>query len=134
MNWLKKYWAGLLLGLFAIGWLVVDQLHRRMHHRAHYTIGYVTGWHPTSKSSIHYDFRFMDKGSIYQGSSPNDQGSNTFKGARFVVKYDSIDPTINVGYFNLLIPESIRQAPANGWRKPPFPVPQWILTMGQKEK
>ena len=59
---------------------------------------------------------------------------NTDEGARFVVKYDSIDPALSVGYFNVTIPDSIHQPPANGWRKPPFPIPQWILDMGQDKK
>ena len=47
-------------------------------------------------------------------------------GSRYLVEYDSLDPKVNVGHFDVPIPDSIR-APANGWRTPPFPIPQWIL-------
>ena len=134
MNWLKKYWGGILLGLFAIGSFCTYQDHQRMHQRAHYTIGYITGWHPTPKSGIHYEYRFTVRDSTYEDASQSDVGMNTEKGARCVVKYDSIDPAVSVGYFNVPIPDSIRQPPANGWRKPPFPIPEWILNMGQQQK
>ena len=58
----------------------------------------------------------------------------TAEGSRFVVKYDSIHPATNVGYFAIDIPDSIRQAPANGWRKPPFPMPQWVLDRGKQQR
>jgi hypothetical protein len=125
MAWLKKYWGGLLLALFAVAWLWVRQGRNLMHERAHYTIGYLTGWHPTPKSGIYYNFRFTVAGADYEGSSPSEAGMQTADGTRCVVKYDSIDPNTNVGYFKIPIPDSIRRAPANGWRKPPFAVPHW---------
>jgi hypothetical protein len=134
MVWLKKHWTGLLLGLFAIAWLWVRQGRNRMHERAHYTIGYLTGSHPTPKSGIYYNFRFAVAGAEYVGSSPGEGGMKTPDGTRCVVKYDSIDPNTNVGYFRTVIPDSIRRAPANGWREPPFDVPRWMLERAKKRK
>lgn len=134
MVWLKKYWGGLLLVLFAVAWLWVRQGRDLMHQRAHYTIGYLTGWHPTPKSGIYYDFRFAVAGTTYESSSPGEAGMETANGTRCVVKYDSIDPATSVGYFKIPIPDSIRQAPANGWRRPPFPIPQWILDRGKQKQ
>lgn len=85
------------------------------------------------ESGIYYKYRFTVAGTTYVGSSPSEAGMKTADGTRVVVKYDSLNPTNNVGYFRLTIPDSIRQVPPppNGWRRPPFPIPQWILSLGQ---
>ena len=129
--WLKKYWSGLLLVSFAIGWLWVRQNRNLMHQRAHYTIGYLTGWQPTPKSGIYYNYHFTVAGSSYEGSSPSGAGMRTAKGERCVIKYDSIDPNTSVGYFTIPIPNNVSQPPPNGWREPPFPIPRWILNRGE---
>ena len=133
MSWLKKYWSGLLLASFAIAWLWVRHDRNLMHQRAHYTIGHLSGWHATPKSGIYYNYHFTVAGSAYEGSSPSEAGMRTADGERCVVKYDSVDPTTNVGYFAVFVPDSIRQAPANGWRVLPFPIPQWILDRETKK-
>lgn len=102
-----------------------------MHERAHYTIGYLTGWHPTPKSGIYYEFNFTVAGTTYKSSGPGKVKLPIIAGTRFVVKYDSSDPTSNVGYFELPVPDTVRRAPPAGWRRPTFPLPQWVLDMGK---
>ena len=133
-SWFAKYWSGLLFVVFAgfLLWAFHDSTN--MHKRAKYTVGYIKGWHPTAKSGIRYDFRFVIADSIYRGSSPSDKGMATARGSRFVVEYDSIHPATSVGYFAVFIPDSIRQAPVNGWRVPPFPIPQWILDRVEEQR
>jgi hypothetical protein len=132
MQWLKNYWGGAVLVLFALGWLWVRHSRNAMHQRAHYTIGYLTGWHPTPKSGIYYNYRFSVADALYEGSSPGEAGMPTGIGTRCVVEYDSLNPNSNFAYFKLTIPASIRQAPSTGWRVPPFPIPQWMLDRGKQ--
>jgi hypothetical protein len=134
LRWLRTYWGGLLLGLFGLYWLWASRAGDRLHQRAHYTIGYLTGWRPTPKSGTYYNFYFMVADSLYRGSSPSDAGMATATGSRFVVKYDSLNPDSNVGYFKVTIPDSIRKAPPTGWRVPPFPIPQQLLDRGKQRK
>ena len=103
-----------------------------MNQHAKYTVGYITGWHFT-RSGTHFDYRFSAANAPYVGTSLSDKGMNDANGSRFVVKYDSLDPTTSVGYFAIPIPDSIRRAPTNGWRRPPFPIPQWILDQGKQK-
>jgi hypothetical protein len=129
-QWLKKYWGLIVVAVGGLGIFWVYQADELMDQRAKYTVGYITGWHFT-RSGKHFDFQFHVANTSYVGTSLSDKGMNTANGSRFVVEYDSIDPSTNVGYFAITIPDSIRQAPANGWRTPPFPIPQWILNRGK---
>lgn len=77
---------------------------------------------------MHFSFLFTVADSTYESASRgmNDE-LHMKKGSRFVVKYDSLSPGSNIGYFEYAVPDSIRQAPPNGWLRPPFAIPQWIL-------
>lgn len=132
-QWIKKYWGLLLMPPFAILLYMANQADNSMDQHAKYTVGYITGWHFT-RSGKHFDYRFAVADSIYEGTSLSDKGMATANGSRFAVKFDSTHPATNVGYFAVFIPDSIRQAPANGWRTPPFPIPQWILDRGKQKK
>ena len=125
-QWIKKYWGLLLMLPFVVLLYMANQADNSMDQHAKYTVGYITGWHFT-RSGKHFDYRFAVTDSIYEGTSLSDKGMVTDKGSRFVVKYDSVHPATSVGYFAVFVPDSIRQAPANGWRVPPFPIPQGIL-------
>lgn len=130
---LRQYSPFLFLALVAVAWFYVARLGQTMHKQAKYTIGYLTGSVYQPKSGKYYRFRFGVKNVLYRGADLPDKGMDRRIGGRIVVEYDSTNPARNVGYFAIAIPDSIRQAPANGWRKPPFPIPQWILERG-KEK
>lgn len=117
-QWLKKYWGLVVVTIGGFGVIWVYQADELIDQRAKYTVGYITGWHFT-KSGKHFDFQFSVANILHVGTSLSDKGMNTANGSRFVVEYDSIDPSTNVDYFAIAIPDSIRQAPANGWRKPP---------------
>ena len=132
-SWFRKYWSGLLFGVFAafLFWALHDR--ELMNQRAKYTVGYITGWHFSAKNGKYFEFRFSVADSIYEGASLSDKGMATANGSRFVVKYDSLNPETNVGYFNLAIPDSIRQPPRRGWLLPPFPIPRWIAERGKKQ-
>ncbi|MGI4737737.1 MAG: hypothetical protein ACRYG7_21425 [Janthinobacterium lividum] len=124
LKWVSTYWWALLLLLVALFWVLAQHDSDLLAQRAHYTIGYLTGSHYSVKNGKYFDFRFTVADSVYQGSSLSEKGMHTATGSRFVVKYDSLHPASNVGYFAQAIPDSIRQAPPNGWRKPPFHLPQ----------
>ena len=129
---IRRYWALLLLGAIGLGIAYVAHLGSLMHERAKYTIGYLTGYVYRPKSGKYYHFRFETNGVPFVGTSLSDKGMDDRNGARFVVEYDSTNPEQNIGYFALRIPDSIRQPPPNGWRKPPFPIPQWIIDRGKE--
>jgi hypothetical protein len=107
----------------AFFWVLAQRDDEQLAQRAKYTIGYLTGSHYSVKNGKYFDFRFAVADSIYQGSSLSDKGMATANGSRFVVQYDSLHPATNVGRFAQAIPDSIRRAPANGWRKLPFALP-----------
>lgn len=133
-NWAGKYWGWLLLLAFAVALVWALRSYQVLEQHSKYTIGYITSGHFTAKSGRYFNFRFTVADSVYVGSNSADKGMDETEGARFVVKYDSLDPTTNIGYFILAIPDSIRQAPPSGWLKPPFPVPQWLLDRGKEQR
>ena len=78
--------------------------------------GYVIG--PSSHSVVFFTYSVGD--STYSESSRGDIEEGC---TRYLVKYAATDPK-NIEFFNhICIPDSIRQAPPQGWLKPPFPVP-----------
>lgn len=126
--------AFIFLGLVALAVLYVSHLDDVMDNRAKFTVGYLGEWVLHLKNGKQYRFHFQVQGKEYQGTEQSQPGMDRRVGARFAVKYDSLDPSQHVGYFTIIIPDSIRQAPSNGWRKPPFPIPQWILDRGKKKE
>ena len=129
---MKGYVAFIFLGLVALAALYVSHLGDLMDSRAKFTVGYLGGWVYHLKNGKHYRFHFQVQGKEYQGTEQSQPGMDRRVGARFAVEYDSLDPAQSVGYFTITIPDSIRQPPANGWHKPPFSIPQWILDRGKK--
>ena len=132
--WLRSYGSFVFLGLGLVGVFYVAHLGNLGHERAKFTIGYLTGYVYQPKSGKYYKYRFEVQGTEYVGESLPDKGMDDRDGARFVVEYDSIDPEENLGHFAVLVPDSIRQAPANGWTRPPFPVPARLLDRGKESK
>ena len=118
-----------LIGLGIVWALYASNL---MNRRAKYTIGYLTGWHQTFKSGMEYDYRYQVAGVYYEGSTGGGVPYNEAKGTPFLVKYDSLRPIRSCGYDNIPIPNRFRQAPANGWLEPPFPVPKRIVDRGKQ--
>jgi hypothetical protein len=121
LKWVGTYWWTLLLLVFAFFLVLARRDADLLTQRAKYTIGYLTGSHYSVKNGQYFDFRFTVADSVYEGSSLRDKGMRPVSRSRFLVKYDSLHPASNVGYFAESIPDSIRQAPANGWRQPPLP-------------
>ncbi len=132
LRWLRRYWFLLLFGFIGLGIAWVAHRTNLMHQRAKYTIGYITGYVYQPKSGKKYHYRYEVQGAAYEGTSSSEAHMNDQDGARFVVEYDSTSPDISTGHFTLAIPDSIRQVPANGWRRPPFPVPQQMLDRGKR--
>ena len=131
--WLRRNWVVLVLpaGLF----LLLRTYHTPAfaHQRAKFTVGRIIGQRTTQVGSRLIDFQFTVQQATYSGTTsyPAATGGRAL-GPRCLVEYDSLAPQQNVGYFAIPIPDSIREAPANGWRKPPFPIPHWILNRTKK--
>ncbi len=130
-RWLRQNGPFLFLGLIAVGVLYASHVFNVGHERAKFTIGYLTGY-VYQKSGKSYNFRFGVQGTEYEGQSLSNKHMDDRDGGRFVVEYDSLDPGTNVGHFDVFVPDSIRQAPANGWTRPPFPVPARLLDRGKE--
>ena len=110
--WLAIYWyesAGLL------------------RERAKYTVGHIRGTHWAVKSGRQVDYFMMVNGQMYKGGSDEVPGMK-IEGGRYLVKYDSLDPKKNGVYYKHPIPDSVGEAPANGWFTPPFPVPAEVTS------
>lgn len=93
-------------------------------HRGKYTIGYVTGAALTVTSGWTLEYRFEINGKAYTGSRREESMTNTAVGARYLVKYDSLSPDWHQVYYEAPVPDSIRQAPRDGWRHRPWPDPE----------
>lgn len=130
LSWLLKHWAPIVLGLGALAFINYRWQADQMHVRARFTIGLLDDWHYTAKSGRFFNYHFAVRGVPYEGSSSRQAHMNEAKGTRYLVEYDSLAPAQNVGHFDIAIPDSIRQAPANGWGKPPFPLPAWMVDHG----
>lgn len=102
-----------------------------MHQQAKFTLGTLYGWRYTTNSGRFFNFEFSVGGQLYRGSSSWEAHMREANGSPCLVEYDSLDPQQNVGHFAVPIPDSIKHAPLNGWRVPPFPVPAWYLDHGQ---
>ena len=83
--------------------------------RGKYTIGYVRGTHWAVKSGKQVDFYITVNGQTYRGGADELPGMK-IKGGRYLVKYDSLDLQTKGVYYQYAIPDSIGEAPANGWR------------------
>lgn len=104
-----------------------------MHERAKFAVGTIDGWHFTAKSGRYFNFTFLLSDTTYSGSSSRQAHMNETNGSRYLVEYDSLDPEVNVGHFDVPIPDSVA-APVNGWRMPPVPVPAWFFDHGKQAK
>ena len=133
IRWVLRHWALLGLASFAVAFWFMNQSITHLHERAKFTLGTIDGWRYTANSGRFFGFSFQVAGVPYGGSSKWKPGMLEADGSRCLVEYDSLDPAVNVGHFDVLIPDSV-QAPANGWRVPPVRVPAWLLSRGGEGK
>lgn len=133
IRWLFRNWAVVGLLGFVVAFFFDRQNTNLMHERAKFTVGIIDGWHYTAKSGRFFNFTFPLADTIYGGSSGRKAYMNEANGSRYLVEYDSLHPEVNVGHFDVPIPDSLR-APANGWRVPPVRVPVWFLDHGKDGK
>ncbi|MGI4887030.1 MAG: hypothetical protein ACRYFR_18905 [Janthinobacterium lividum] len=130
VNWFVQKWYVWVL-LFIGGLLFYGRQQKKaMHTRAKFTVGSLDGWYHTAKSGRFFNFNFVVNNSLYSGSNGWQAGMNEADKARYLVEYDSLAPEVNVGHFDVPIPDSLR-APANGWRVPPVRVPARLLGHGK---
>lgn len=104
----KGYVAFAFLGILALAVIYVSSLNDVMHTRAKFTIGYLEDYVYHLKNGKHYRFHFQVQDKKYQGTEQSQAGMDRRVGARFVVEYDSLDPTQHIGYFPLAVPDSVR--------------------------
>lgn len=124
-------WVVVIVGVLFISLLVYIFVGGYLHGIARdknprYTIGYVTGTDyvvgPSSHSVAFFTYTVGD--STYHQSSSGDLTDGC---TRCLIKYATADPT-NFEFFNrVCVPDSIRQAPVQGWLQPPFKVPAKVL-------
>lgn len=122
-NRIKNYLAGFAVLVCLAGGLYGTHLTKRMQTRPKYTIGYLTDGIYSLRSGKRYGYRFRVGGKLYEDTDISESHMATARDSRFLVQYDSLDPTVSIGFFTATIPDSIASAPANGWRLPPFPIP-----------
>jgi hypothetical protein len=119
---------GLIAAIFFIGYGAYYLMKvKEAHQQAKFTIGYVKGEHLSLKSGKQIDYIFYVKGKQYKDGDDYQAGMDIVQG-RYLVKFDSISPVWNGIYFEVPIPDSIKDAPEAGWLKPPFVLTKEILT------
>ncbi|RZJ57738.1 MAG: hypothetical protein EOO55_02695 [Hymenobacter sp.] len=120
-NWLVAI-VGVALSAFVL-WSVgggYQQSHAR-NSNPRYTIGKVTGTNYAVGPSSHSVtfFTYVVGARTYRTSTSGDLSAGC---TRCLIKYAADDPQ-NVKFYNhVCVPDSIDQAPAQGWKTPPFPV------------
>lgn len=82
-------------------------------------IGYTTGDWNIGRSGVHYIFRFTVAHTKYESADVG-TGNKVEKGTRFVIKYDSLSPGNNIGYFEYPVPDSIHRLPPTAGSNRPF--------------
>lgn len=106
-------------------WLyVIWRTSTGLNQRGKYTIGYVTGRSVWASSGWSAQYRFTVDGITYTGSKSEWTNMIDTVGARYLLRYDSLAPGWHQVYYEFPIPDSIQQAPPNGWRWRPWPNPE----------
>jgi hypothetical protein len=133
---LAKNWFSTLFVVCAVfGFFYFRHLNDGLATRAKFMIGQLGNSHYIPKSGRSFNYQFAVNNKLYGGSSLVRPGMDERPVARYLVKFDSTDPTVSAAYFIAPIPNSIRQAPLGGWNHPPIPVPEWVdKTMHKSEK
>jgi hypothetical protein len=128
-EWIKKTptWVVVLVGIALATFVAYSvryrhQLVTALQAHPRYTIGYVTGTgYAVSASSHSLAFFPYTVGSrTFRTSSSGDLVAGC---TRCLVKYAADDPQKFEFYNRICIPDSIADAPAQGWRIPPFAAP-----------
>ena len=127
LSWLLKNWFSTLFVICVVfGFFYFRHLNQGLRTRAKFAIGHLGKSHYIPKSGRSFNYEFAVNNKIYGGSGLVRPGMNEDEGARYLVKFDSIDPTISTAYFIIPVPDSIVQAPLRGWNHSPVPVPKWV--------
>lgn len=127
ISWLIRNWFSTLFVICAVfGFFYFRHLNSGLATRGKFTIGLLGTSHYIPKSGRSFNYQFTVNEIVYGGSGLVRPGMDESVGTRYLVKFDSIDPTISTAYFIVPIPASIRQAPSKGWNRPPISVPEWV--------
>jgi hypothetical protein len=118
LMWGRKYLVFLVIGICLAGGWYGMRAKQKMHTRARYTIGHLTGGIYRPKSGKSYGYRYRVKGKAYEATDISEEGMVTETGTRFLVEYDSLNPEVSTGHFNVSIPDSIIASPFSGWNTP----------------
>jgi alpha-beta hydrolase superfamily lysophospholipase len=107
----------------SIIWLPLTILHHKMVKKvskyAKYTIGITGSPFLTLKSGFLMEYDFSLNGKNYYGSAQYNQDKTIAPGGRYFVRYDSLDPSLSYLLDEFPVPDSITNAPLNGWGKIP---------------
>ena len=123
----KTIWTAIGVGIFV--WVGLDfyKAAGLLRERAKYTVGHIRGTHWAVKSGRQVNFFMTVNGQTYRGGSDELPGMK-IEGGCYLVKYDSLDPEVKGVYYEYPVPDSVGEAPANGWFTPPFPVPAEVTS------
>lgn len=91
-----------------------------MQQRGKYTVGFVTGWTQTLKSGRSITYRCTVDGVTYNSSNLEKKGMNSEVGMRYLVEYDSLNPSLNYAYFGHPLAPNFGNPPVAGWTKERF--------------
>ena len=111
----------IVLGLFGILVIFLQYEGYLYRQRAKFTVAhtYKERWSLKSGRYVHY--KIFVKGREYLGSADADKFPNIkVKGGRFLAAFDSINPNTNAAFYELSMPDSIKEAPPVGWENPPL--------------
>jgi|SRR5690606_16654909 len=87
-----------------------------------YTTGEITEYKKYLRRQDHYIFYFTLENQKYKREIAINKSSNLFIGKRYFVIFEEGNPENSMLIPFLFVPDSITEAPPEGWKEPPVPI------------
>ncbi|MCB0776330.1 MAG: hypothetical protein KDB99_08415 [Chitinophagaceae bacterium] len=99
----------------------VNEKKAKLEKYSKYTIGITIRSYKNIKGGRHIKFEYEVNDEKFKNSTTWPWVNNTVitNGGRYIVQYDSTNPSNSKAFFNCPVPDYIDDAPANGWSKAP---------------
>jgi hypothetical protein len=122
MSYLRKNWKNILV-ICIFPALVLYGIWRKYQvtHFPRYTIATTTRKIFTAKSGFEIEFLYKIDGQQYKSYGADIEKYHIeYPNARYLLKYSYKNPSACEIQWDLKVPDTIGQAPLNGWKEPPF--------------
>ena len=121
---IKKYFIGIIIFwcvLIVFYFLQKDKLSNILKN-PNYTVGLVNGIQKYNTGDDYYRYKYSIDSKDYQKGIGASSSNNIFIGTRYFVIFEKGKPKNAMLLPFILIPDSIQEAPSEGWKELPIPV------------